>query len=88
MIKSSPQYEILVEELGEHLKQRSQDTKFEFGWENEYRLCILEYSEQNNRIKELKMVDQADDFWPTQVQNQKDVQCQPNETTQPRSEWV
>jgi len=63
-----------VGELGEKLKERKEDAEFEFAWNLEYRLCILEYSE-NNIIKKLKLVDNADGFWSEQVQNTKEVQC-------------
>jgi len=87
VISTSDNYETLQGELGEKLKERKEDGEFEFGWEREYRLCILEYSE-NNTIKNLKLVDHDDDFWREQVQNLKEVQCQPDEATQLRSEWV
>tara|TARA_B100001758_G_scaffold146084_1_gene125861 strand:- start:40 stop:369 length:330 start_codon:yes stop_codon:yes gene_type:complete len=87
VISSSNTYETLVGEFGEKMKERKKDAAFEFGWENEYRLCILEYLE-NNTIKELKLVDHDDGFWNKQEHNFKQIQCQPDEDAQPRSEWV
>ena len=87
VISSSNIYETLVGEFGEKMKERKKDATFEFGWENEYRLCILEYLE-NNTIKELKLVDYDNGFWNKQVLNFKQIQCHPDEVTQPRSEWV
>jgi hypothetical protein len=73
VISSTEVYETLVDELREKLKTRQEDAEFEFGWDREYRLCILEFSEQNI-IKELKLVDQADGFWLEQVQNTTEIQ--------------
>ena len=87
VISSSTNYETLHGELAKKMKERKEMAAFEFGWMKEYRLCILEYLE-NKTIKELKLVDLDDGFWSKQVQNLKQVQCQPDEVTQLRSEWV
>ena len=87
VISASKNYDTLEGEFAKKMKERKEMTAFEFGWEKEYRLCILEYLE-NNTIKELKLIDYDDAFWSKQVQNLKQIQCQPNEVTQPRSEWV
>ena len=82
VISSSESYEALVVEFEKQLETRQEDGKFEFGWELEYRLCILEYLE-NNTIKELKLVDHDDDFWSTQVQKTPSFKG-----PELRSEWV
>ena len=82
VISSSKSYETLVVEFEKQLEIRQEDSKFEFGWKLEYRLCILECLE-NNKIKELKLVDYDDDFWETQVQKTPHFK-----SSEPRSEWV
>ena len=67
IIQSSNNYESLVDKLKEELKERESNSKFEFEWNLEYRLCILEYSEENNLIKVLKMCDHDTDFWIKQI---------------------
>ena len=63
----STNYNKLVDELKFRLIERDINNSFEFGWNLEYRLCILEYLEDNT-IKEIKLVDMHDEFWHTQLQ--------------------
>ncbi len=67
IIQSSDNYYSLVDKFIADLKTIKDDAEFEFGWNLEYRLCILEYSEDNKIIRGVKYLDQDDTFWLKQT---------------------
>lgn len=72
IISSSIKYEDINTKFLDELKLRQKSSNIEFGWDKEYRLCILEISEQN-KIKDLKLVDNNDGFWQEQIKNNRIV---------------
>ena len=68
IISSSKNYEDINIKFLDELKLIQKSSNIEFGWDKEYRLCILELSEQN-KIKNLKLVDNNDGFWQEQIKN-------------------
>ena len=68
ILQPSDNYYFLVDKFNQELETRNSHAKnIEFGWDLEYRLCILEYAEDTKIIHGVKYLDKDDTFWLKQT---------------------